>query len=86
MMVKRGEAIGHPWGPHIARLQHHDWEEEMRSILNPSLVLPDYYTKPFHAYEKGNLSWEAAWESEVAARTVHAPIFDPEVLPPSSEK
>ena len=80
MMVKRGETIGHPWGPHIARLQHHDWEAEMMSITNPSLALPEYYTKPFHAYEKGNLSWEAAWEAEVAAKTVHAPIFDPEVL------
>jgi ubiquinone/menaquinone biosynthesis C-methylase UbiE len=38
-------------------------------------VYPSYYEKPFHAYEKGNLCWEAAYEFEPAALTVHAPIF-----------
>jgi iron only hydrogenase large subunit-like protein len=38
-----------------------------------------YYTVPFHAYDKGNLSLEAALEVELAARAVHATIFDVEV-------
>lgn len=38
-----------------------------------------YYLKPFHAYEKGNLSWDAAWEVELAAKSFHANTFDPEV-------
>ena len=42
----------------------------------------DYYLKPFHAYEDGNLSWQSAMEVESAALTVHAHIFSP----PSSAK
>ncbi len=36
---------------------------------------PSYYLKPFHAYDEGNLSWQAAMEVESAALTVHAQIF-----------
>jgi len=31
---------------------------------------PDYYLKPFHCYDKGNLCWEAALEAEVANQAV----------------
>ena len=34
--------------------------------------MPAYYRQPFHAYEPGNLCWEAAWEAEVAGRAVGA--------------
>lgn len=37
-----------------------------------------YYLKPFHAYDNGNLSWDAALEVELAAKSVHANVFDPE--------
>ncbi len=30
---------------------------------------------PFHAYDEGNLSWQAAMEVESAALTVHAQVF-----------
>jgi ubiquinone/menaquinone biosynthesis C-methylase UbiE len=36
---------------------------------------PSYYTKEFHAYPKGNLSWEAAIEQELASRAVGARNF-----------
>jgi len=35
----------------------------------------DYYRKPFHAYEKGNLCWDAAFEQELASRAVGARNF-----------
>ncbi|CAI5482663.1 unnamed protein product [Closterium sp. Yama58-4] len=87
MMVKRGDAIGFPWAPRLAELKRHDWDEELRLVAATSrvprdasgeYVYPEYYTKPFHAYEKGNLSLDAALEVELAAKAVHAPIFDPE--------
>lgn len=46
-------------------------------FLTPICV--QYYLKPFHAYEMGNLSWDAALEVELAAKSVHANVFDPEV-------
>lgn len=86
MMVNRGDAIGFPWAPRLAELRKHDWDEELRLVesssrvakANGQYVHPEYYKKPFHAYEKGNLSWEAALEVELAAKAVHAPIFDVE--------
>eukprot|EP00955_Chlamydomonas_euryale_P020616 218477-Chlamydomonas_euryale.AAC.1 len=41
------------------------------------LSYPSYYRKPFHAYESGNLCWEAALEVSMAAKAVHAPVMDP---------
>ncbi|XP_068650581.1 uncharacterized protein [Aristolochia californica] len=44
--------------------------KEMESIENPSLVYPDYYLNPFHAYDEGNLSWLAAAEAEAATMSM----------------
>ncbi|KAI5072750.1 hypothetical protein GOP47_0012856 [Adiantum capillus-veneris] len=78
MIVKRGTEIGYPWAPELARLQLHDWPSELEAVQNQALTYPDYYLKPFHAYETGNLSWDAALEVELAAKSVHANVFDPE--------
>lgn len=78
MIVKRGSEIGYPWAPELAHLQLHDWSSELDAVQNLTLTYPDYYLKPFHAYEMGNLSWDAALEVELAAKSVHANVFDPE--------
>lgn len=78
MMVKRGAAIGVSWADELNRLKDVDWESKMLEIKDPSLVTPAYYLAPFHAYPEGNMSWQAALEVEVAAKCVHAPIFDPQ--------
>lgn len=75
MMIKRAEAIGVPWRENVARLSDRDWNLELARVQNPNLQYPDYYTTSFHAYEAGNLSWEAAWEVESAALAVHAKIW-----------
>ena len=75
MMIKRAEKIGVPWTKQVQALQLHDWETELTSVKNPQLSYPDYYCRSFHAYEKGNLNWEAAMEVEVAAYAVHAGIW-----------
>ncbi|KAL2635394.1 hypothetical protein R1flu_006873 [Riccia fluitans] len=78
MIIKRGDKIGYPWGPELAKLRTHDWSEELKKAQNKHVEYPAYYLKPFHAYEYGNLSWDAAWEVELAAKSVHANTFDPE--------
>jgi len=40
--------------------------DENFASLNNNLEYPEYYTAPFHAYEGGNLNWEAAYEAEAA--------------------
>ncbi|MEG5041906.1 MULTISPECIES: class I SAM-dependent methyltransferase [unclassified Microcoleus] len=75
MMIKRAERIGVHWRQDAQALLARNWDAELFSVQNPDLVYPKYYLTSFHAYEKGNMSWEAATEVEVAARAVHAGIW-----------
>lgn len=75
MMIQRAESIGVPWRENVNRMRARNWEQEINSVENQQLQYPDYYLTSFHAYEKGNLSWEAAWEVESAAHAVHAKIW-----------
>jgi len=75
MMIKRAEQIGVPWTQRVQELYSLDWDTRLSELQNPQLSYPDYYLTSFHAYENGNLSWEAAFEVEVAAKAVHAKIW-----------
>ncbi|MGI0482279.1 class I SAM-dependent methyltransferase [Geminocystis sp. CENA526] len=75
MIIKRAHLIGVNWEENVQNLQNQDWREEIKAIENPNIKYPPYYLTSFHAYEKGNMSWEAAWELESAAYSVHSTIF-----------
>lgn len=75
MMIKRAETIGVPWRQKTQALLSRNWDAEFAQVRNPQLVYPEYYVTSFHAYDQGNLSWEAATEVEVAAHAVHAKIW-----------
>lgn len=75
MMIKRAEKIGVPWRENVKQLKTLDWETELAQVKNNQLNYPEYYLTSFHAYEQGNLSWDAALEVESAARAVHATIW-----------
>lgn len=82
MMIKRAESIGVYWRDEVKALRARqsatefdaNWEQELAQV-QARLSYPDYYLTSFHAYEQGNLSWEAAMEVEVAAHAVHARIW-----------
>jgi ubiquinone/menaquinone biosynthesis C-methylase UbiE len=74
MMIKRAERIGVPWTQEVETLQALDWKADLAQVQNPQLSYPNYYVTSFHAYETGNLSWQAAFEVEPAAYAVHAKI------------
>ncbi|WGV25362.1 class I SAM-dependent methyltransferase [Halotia branconii] len=75
MMIKRAEKIGVPWTKEVQELQALDWATNLTQVQNPEISYPDYYLTSFHAYETGNLSWQAAFEVEPAAHAVHAKIW-----------
>ncbi|MBD2147982.1 class I SAM-dependent methyltransferase [Sphaerospermopsis sp. FACHB-1194] len=76
MMIKRAGKIGVPWNQEVEKLQAaRDWANDLAQVQNPQTTYPEYYLRPFHAYDGGDLSWKAAFELEVAARTVHASIW-----------
>ena len=74
-MINRAEKMGVPWRKQAQTLLSRDWDAEFNQVSNPDLIYPDYYCCSFHAYEKGNLSWQAAAEVEVAAYSVHSSIW-----------
>lgn len=75
MMIKRAEKIGVSWTKQVQELRQRDWETDLAQVQNPQLNYPQYYLTSFHAYDKGNMSWDAALEVEVAAYAVHAGIW-----------
>jgi ubiquinone/menaquinone biosynthesis C-methylase UbiE len=75
MMIKRAEKIGVSWTDEVETLKKRDWQDNLAQVKNTQLTYPDYYLKSFHAYETGNMSWQAAFEVEPVARTVHAKIW-----------
>jgi ubiquinone/menaquinone biosynthesis C-methylase UbiE len=75
MIIKRAHNIGVSWTEEIEQLQERDWTNDLATVENPQINYPEYYLRPFHAYDGGNLSWQAAFELEVAAQSVHASIW-----------
>jgi ubiquinone/menaquinone biosynthesis C-methylase UbiE len=83
LIIKRAEAIGVAWREDVKFLRSRgtassfspQWDADLAQITNPDLNYPDYYLTSFHAYDAGNMSWDAAMEVEVAAYSVHAKIF-----------
>jgi ubiquinone/menaquinone biosynthesis C-methylase UbiE len=83
LIIKRAEAIGVAWRDDVKSLRSRggteafspQWEADLAQITNPTLEYPEYYLTSFHAYDRGNMSWDAAMEVEVAAYSVHAKIF-----------
>lgn len=76
MMIKRAESMGVPWRATVAKLRDRNWENELTKLRNSQLTYPEYYLCSFHAYEQGNLNWDAALEVECAAYAVHAKIWE----------
>ena len=69
MMINTAKENGVPWADAVAWIRGATtWELDE----DVDVAVPAYYRQPFHAYEPGNLCWEAAWEAEVAGRAVGA--------------
>ncbi|VEU41586.1 unnamed protein product [Pseudo-nitzschia multistriata] len=80
-IVQTAEANEIPWTAAKEWIQSQTSLEELDTALNEkvssswSSSIPPYYQKAFHAYETGNLSWEAAFEVEIASAAVGARNF-----------
>ena len=45
------------------------------AIENKTVVYPEYYLRPFHAYPNGNLDWLPAFEVESATMSMAVRTF-----------
>ena len=71
-MVKTAEENGIAWGPALEWIQRSSrWtDRELAQWAPLDFEYPWYYQKKFHAYEMGNLCWDAAHEQELAGKAV----------------
>lgn len=51
-------------------------EKHFNYVNNESITYPDYYKKPFHAYEEGNLNWLASLENEASTLSMSSNYYD----------
>ena len=80
VLIKTAEKNGIPWRKNSQELEKSAIKILLPSITNPHLVYPDYYRVPFHAYEEGNLCWQAAFEAESATYSMGLRVWKNEKL------
>lgn len=70
--VKRAEDRGIKWSESVREMEvvQPELDRLFQEICNPDLEYPFYYTKPFHGYDLGNLSWRAAHELKPATESM----------------
>ena len=66
--IKRAENKGIDWNNIKFKYEKDNSTliEIYNNINNNSILYPEYYTRPFHGYDEGNLNWMAAYEGEAA--------------------
>lgn len=70
VLIKTAEKNGIPWRKNYQELANSGVKELYNAISDPHLEYPDYYCVPFHAYDQGNLCWQAAFEAESATQSM----------------
>lgn len=66
VLIKTAETNGIPWRQTVAELDRPEVTDRITALTDPTVTYPDYYQVPFHAYDAGNLCWQAAFEAESA--------------------
>ena len=77
-IVKTGEENGIPWVAAKEWLNNQKdapWSTDDDDSQHDNIQYPDYYRKSFHAYSDGKMSYDAAFEQELASRSIGARNF-----------
>ncbi|MFM7425761.1 MAG: class I SAM-dependent methyltransferase [Elainella sp.] len=80
VLIKTAEQNGVPWRQQAEQLAASGIQQQLAQIINPAIQYPDYYQVPFHAYEAGNLCWQAAFEAEPATQAMALRVWKDEPL------
>lgn len=82
--ISRAEKLGIKWHELTDYYKNEKVQSDLlynyMNINDKSIKYPNYYTKPFHGYDEGNLNWLAAHEGEAATINIAAGYW-PEVDP-----
>ena len=80
VLIKTAEKNGIDWRDRYQQLENSNIQEAFSQIENSDIDYPDYYQQPFHAYEKGNLCWPAAFEAASATHAMGLRVWPDESL------
>ncbi|MGF1459933.1 MAG: class I SAM-dependent methyltransferase [Leptolyngbyaceae cyanobacterium] len=80
VLIKTAEQNGIPWRETYEQYQASNVAARLPAIQNPAIAYPAYYQVPFHAYDAGNLCWQAAFEAESATHSMALRIWPDENL------
>ena len=80
VLINTAEKNGIPWRESYQDLEQSSIKDSLDSVTNPAVVYPDYYQVPFHAYDQGNLCWDAAFEAASATKSMGLRIWKDEDL------
>jgi ubiquinone/menaquinone biosynthesis C-methylase UbiE len=75
VLINTAEKNGIPWRKNYQDLENSSVKDLLDSITNPAIAYPDYYQVPFHAYDQGNLCWQAAFEAASATNSMALRIW-----------
>ena len=81
LIIRTAERNGIPWRQRRSELRQAA-TPLLTSSTCPGVEPPDYYRVRFHAYEQGNLCWQAAAEAEQATDAMALRVWPDEVLTP----
>ncbi|ERT05233.1 methyltransferase domain protein [Lyngbya aestuarii BL J] len=80
VLIKTAEKNGIPWRKHYQQLEASEVKKIFSEINDKNIIYPDYYHKPFHAYDAGNLCWKAAFEAESATYSMGLRVWKNEKI------
>jgi ubiquinone/menaquinone biosynthesis C-methylase UbiE len=80
VLIKTAEKNGVAWRQTYETLKTSGIQAQLTDRTNPHITYPDYYNVPFHAYDAGNLCWDAAFEAEPATYAMALRIWPDESL------
>jgi len=80
VLIRTAEKNNIQWRENYRRLEKSGVKEAIAHLSNPDIAYPDYYQRPFHAYDEGNLCWPAAFEAASATQAMALRVWPEESL------
>ena len=81
-LIDTAENNGIPWRERAQELlgKQNVLERNLENLVDRSIEYPSYYTQEFHAYDEGNLNWQAAVECESATMSMALRVWPEDQL------
>mmetsp|Transcript_24096 Transcript_24096/g.75521 ORF Transcript_24096/g.75521 Transcript_24096/m.75521 type:complete len:298 (-) Transcript_24096:2638-3531(-) len=77
-LINTAEKKGIPWIGNVEDLDASGAKGLLDEVTSSAVEYPGYYLQPFHAYDEGNLSWQAAFEVESATHSMALRVWPKE--------